>query len=221
MLNLAAVKHSNKKLHQFECILDFGCGAGRLIQFIPNAAHQRIHGCDINKPLIEFVNEKFPAVTTSVNNFTPPLIYPPEMFDLIYSFSVFSHLDQEGELAWLQELSRVGKKDAIYMITIHGDHFIDHLLPGQRNEINLKGGFYYMDVHTRDNSEMDFPIGYEASFHTHDHIHKSWSRWFNILEIYPGASTNEYLWADAPMSLVADLATVRPMGQALVVMRKK
>jgi SAM-dependent methyltransferase len=221
MLNLAALMHSGKRLHEFESILDFGCGAGRLLQFIPNAVHPKVHGTDVNKSLIDFVNQTFPEVTTCVNDFDPPLIYPSEVFDLIYSFSVFSHFTQAGELAWLQELARVGKQGAIYMITIHGEYYLDLWFAGQRNEIDSKGGFHYINVHTRDGSEMDFPEGYEASFHTHNNIHSTWSQWFNILQIYEGASVKEYLWPDAPIRLLSDLTKTRPMGQALVVMTKK
>jgi SAM-dependent methyltransferase len=221
MLNLAALKHAGKKLHQFQAILDFGCGAGRLIQYIPVVAHPRVHGCDVNAALIEYVKQKFPAITSKVNNFNPPLAYADETFDLVYSFSVFSHLTQESELCWLEELSRVGTRNALYLITVHGDHFINGIFPEQKDAIVAKGGFHYQDVHTRDGGEWDFPVGYEASFHTHDNIRESWSRWFNILEIYDGSSTGEYLWPDATMSLMTDLSTALPMGQALVAMVKK
>jgi SAM-dependent methyltransferase len=221
MLNLATAKHAKKKIHEFERILDFGCGAGRLIQFIPNVAHSRVYGCDVNKILIDFVGEAFPGVSVISNDFSPPLIYPSEFFDLIYSFSVFSHLTQNDELAWLQELARVGTKDALYLVTIHGEHFINSCLPNLKSEIESNGGFYFLEVHARDGGEMDFPIGYEASLHTHKNVHDIWSQWFEILELYPGDSTSQYLWPDAPLSLVNDLSSARPMGQALVVMRKK
>ena len=221
MLNLAALKHTGKKLHQFQSIFDFGCGAGRLIQFMPSAAHIRVHGTDVNTALIQFAKEKFPAVTLKVNDFNPPLSYSDGTFDLIYSFSVFSHLTEEAELNWLDELARIGAKNALYLITVHGDHFINSILPDKKNEIVAKGGFHYQVVHNRTGSEWDFPIGYEASFHTHNNIMEKWSRWFNILEIYSGSSAAEYLWPDAPLSLANDLSTAPPMGQALVVMAKK
>ena len=74
MSNLAALTHSGKRLHEFETILDFGCSAGRLLQFIPNAVHSKVHGTDVNKSLIDFVNQTFPGVTTCVNDFDPSLI---------------------------------------------------------------------------------------------------------------------------------------------------
>jgi SAM-dependent methyltransferase len=221
MLNLASLKHAGKRLHEFESILDFGCGAGRIIQFIPNSVHSRVHGCDINKSLIDFIREALPEAEYYVNNYKPPLIYSAGKFDLVYSFSVFSHLTQETEFAWLNELARVGRKGTIYMITIHGEYYINMWFSGQRSEIDEKGGFHYINVHTRDGSDMDFPPGYEASFHTRANIFNSWSQWFDILQIYEGESTDEYLWADAPWSLCSDLSKTRPMGQALVVMAKK
>ena len=53
-------------------------------------------------------------------NTKPPLPFENETFDLIVSYSVFSHLSGAHGLAWIRELSRVLKPDGIICITSFG-----------------------------------------------------------------------------------------------------
>src|ERR1043165_8053538 len=49
-----------------------------------------------------------------------PLPYKDQMFDLIYSLSVFTHLSENHASQWLSEMNRVLKPGGILIITIHG-----------------------------------------------------------------------------------------------------
>lgn len=218
MLSAATVKHSGKPMHQHGLILDFGCGAGRIMQFQP--AGTNFSGCDVNQRLVDYTLSQFPQADIYQNTFTPPLKWADDSFDLIYSFSVFSHLRQPDENAWLKELVRVGKPGALYLITIHGDWFIEATAGPDRAMIEA-AGFYYREVHTRQGSDMDFPEGYEASYHTSRFIRENWSEYFFVLEIYRGDNPTRYLWDGMPESLRSDLKKLRPMGQDLVVLRRR
>ena len=44
-----------------------------------------------------------------MNPLHPPLVYPGEAFDLVYAFSVFTHLPESIQFSWMRELSRVLK----------------------------------------------------------------------------------------------------------------
>lgn len=218
MLNAASVKHSGKSIHQHGSILDFGCGAGRIMQFLP--FETKFSGCDVNRRLVDFTLTHFPKADIYQNNYTPPLKWADESFDLIYSFSVFSHLRQVDENAWLEELARVGRPCTLYLITIHGDWFIEATSGADRAMIEA-AGFYYREVHARHGSDMDFPEGYEVSYHTSKFIYDNWSTNFDVIEIYRGDRPNRYLWDGMPEYLRTDLNKIRPMGQDLVVMRRR
>jgi len=116
----AVLNQNGMSLLQFKSILDFGCGFGRLTQhlfeLIPNT---RIFGCDTEPHLVATCRKKFPQGTFITNNPTPPLDVNNEVFDLIFSYSVFTHLSESNHAAWLKELAEKLRPGGIMMHTIH------------------------------------------------------------------------------------------------------
>lgn len=217
MLNLALVKNVGRHVVQFGSVLDFGCGIGRISRFL---APQGLHGCDVNARVIEYCRAEFPDGHWVHSPMLPPLPYPDENFDLIYSFSVFSHLQEAVEHTWLAELARVGKADAIYLISVQGDWMIEATL-GPDADAARQAGFWFREVHERHGTDLDFPDYYESSYHTCEWIKATWSRWFDILDIIKGDDPARYLTEGMAFQPVGDVAPLRPMGQDLVVARKR
>ena len=113
-----------------ECrsILDFGCGCGRVIRHLRTQADQcRLHGTDYNERLIAWSREHLAFAQFDVNNLNPPLAYSSGEFDLIYAFSVFTHLPQALQGAWMRELARTLRHGGHLFLTVHGDTFVDAL----------------------------------------------------------------------------------------------
>ena len=48
------------------------------------------------------------------------LPFPNKHFDVVYSISVFTHLDEHMQDQWLSELRRVLKMDGVLLFTVHG-----------------------------------------------------------------------------------------------------
>lgn len=89
-----------------KCVLDFGCGSGRVIRHLPSTASE-IWGSDIDPRCIEWNRQHLSASASFVvNGETPPLPFPDGKFDLIYALSVFTHISTHWP-AWLLELDRV------------------------------------------------------------------------------------------------------------------
>jgi SAM-dependent methyltransferase len=55
------------------------------------------------------------------------LPYADSSFDVIISFSVFSHLPEDIAMAWATELSRVAKPGAIFVFTTEPRRFLDFI----------------------------------------------------------------------------------------------
>jgi SAM-dependent methyltransferase len=102
-------------------VLDFGCGAGRTLRhFVGEAGEAEFWGCDIDAPSIEWVNANLnPPIRAFVNDETPPLARPDASFDLVYAFSVFSHLTDSWS-AWLLELHRLLKLEGVLIASFLG-----------------------------------------------------------------------------------------------------
>jgi SAM-dependent methyltransferase len=99
-------------------VLDFGCGAGRTLRhFLAEAEHAEFYGCDIDGPSIDWLTENFsPPLHVFQSGELPSLPQPDGFFDLIYAFSVFTHLADRWA-GWLLELHRVLEPEGLLLAT--------------------------------------------------------------------------------------------------------
>jgi SAM-dependent methyltransferase len=111
----------NKRIDDFRQILDFGCGCGRVILHLRHL--NGLHGSDFNPILVEYCQGSLPFARFATNAAWPPLSYEDESFDLIYAFSVFTHMTVSQQREWMQELSRVLRKSGLLLITTCGKHY--------------------------------------------------------------------------------------------------
>lgn len=218
MFEAATTKHDGRKLYDFSSVLDFGCGAGRLIQMFPTDA--AISGCDPNGPLVEFCQSRFPHADVYRSEPEPPLKWSDNTFDLVYSFSVFSHLRRDSEERWLAELARVGMPGCIYLITIQGDWWLESKFKPDEQAMIRNAGFWYFDIHTSKGTEMDFPENYGSSIHTAEFVKQNWDTHFDVLQVYKGRPPMLFDHPALPEANRDALRACRSLGQDLVVLRK-
>lgn len=129
---LDVLSENKVDLKPMKTILDFGCGCGRVIRHFLPVTEAQLHGCDYNKSLIRWCQKKLTFGRFYVNSLRPPLEYEDEQFDLIYLRSVFTHLDQELQRQWMQELLRISRPGGYIMFTAHGRPFLSFLSEEQR-----------------------------------------------------------------------------------------
>ena len=218
-LDLASRKHSGRGLREFNRILDFGCGCGRILRFLAGGP-SALHGCDINAKIAGFAERSVPNAQVYQNSLMPPLRYGDGEFELVYSFSVFSHLTQQVENEWLRELVRIGKPGCLYLLSVHGDWVIDATLGEEADKARAEG-FHMRKVYERSGADLDFPEYYEASYHTSEYIRRAWSPYLEIVDIVKGDNPSRYLWGDLQFEPIGTVPGFRPMGQDLVVGRKR
>lgn len=114
-------------------ILDFGCGCGRVLRHVrTHAPHAHLAGTDYNPALIRWCQRHLPFARFSTNQLAPPTAQPEGGFDLIYAFSVFTHLTEPLQHAWLAELRRLLRPGGLVIITTHGDRYLETLGSGDR-----------------------------------------------------------------------------------------
>lgn len=111
-------------------VLEWGCGPGRLIRHMPGLMQGRaaqITGSDYNPESIAWCSAHLPGLQFIENALAPPLALTDASVDVVYNFSVFTHLSEAMQLAWAQELMRVLKPGGLMVCTTHGDNY-RHLL---------------------------------------------------------------------------------------------
>lgn len=157
-------------------VLDFGCGCGRVLRhFAPQCSAAQVDGTDIDPETIAWCRANFPAsVAFHHNTEWPPLPFEDARFDLIYSVSVFTHLPDAMQLAWLAELSRVARPGAWLLLSIHGPE----LASGDPSAVEQMEtlGFAYLRGQTTDG----LPDFYRTAYHADSYIHREWGKLFEI-----------------------------------------
>ena len=171
-------------------ILDFGCGPGRFLRQLRVMAPQaRLCGVDQDEEAIAWVRSALPFAETAVASPLPPLPLPAASFDLVIVFSVFTHLDEDYQDAWLQELLRLTRPGGSVVATVHGKSKWKAIRSGPmaaEPELKLmatqlaRRGF----LHWRgDDWGAFFPDYYHTSFHHRDYIREHWAQWFDVVDV--------------------------------------
>jgi SAM-dependent methyltransferase len=179
-------------------VLDFGSGSGRVLPWIAALAPDaRCCGCDVDAAAITWAARHLRDREWLLTGGEPPLPFASERFDLVYSISVFSHLDEPLQDRWLAELRRVLVPGGAALLSVHGAHAFGEFRSGR--------------VTTRWCPEAAFargPLGpdelvfepyrrsvwnrgelpgvadsYGLAFHGEGYVRRRWPEWLEVLDV--------------------------------------
>jgi SAM-dependent methyltransferase len=156
-------------------VLDFGCGCGRVFRHLVPQCDAQVEGSDIDAEAIAWSNSNLKDGAFRQNPEMPPLPFEDGRFDLIYSISVFTHLPEDMQLAWLAELARVAKPGAFLLLTVHGPD----LLPAGDTDAARRiadHGFCYLRLEATEG----LPDFYRTAYHAEHYIRREWARLMQI-----------------------------------------
>jgi SAM-dependent methyltransferase len=108
-------------------VLDFGCGWGRMLRLLrnkPELKSVQLHGCDVDANYLETVRRAVPFVSLLQSERVPPSPYVDNWFDVIFAYSIFSHLSQESHLEWAAQFARILKPGGRVVLTTQGHTFM-------------------------------------------------------------------------------------------------
>ena len=107
-------------------ILDFGCGWGRIIRFFfKDTSCENLFGVDVDPKMVDFCSEELHCGNYFLVNSEPPSVFQDGSVDLIYAFSVFTHLAENTAMNWISEFSRILKPKGILIATTRDKSFLD------------------------------------------------------------------------------------------------
>jgi ubiquinone/menaquinone biosynthesis C-methylase UbiE len=162
--------------------LDFGTGSGRVLVPLRALCQERStsgepvewFGSDVDRQAIAWAQKNLGSIAKFiVNEPMPPLPFPDQFFDFVFSISVFTHIPEDMQFAWLAELSRVLKIGGSALVsTLSLD-----LLKDKLSEAELHKGFYYIDGGKGTNG---LPRFYRDTHHSREYVEREWSRYFSI-----------------------------------------
>jgi SAM-dependent methyltransferase len=170
-------------LENLRAILDFGCGVGRVMRQWSSLQGPALHGTDYNPELVAWCTANLPFATFRVNRLTGRLDYPDTSFDLIYAFSVFTHLPADEQSFWMCELTRLLRPGGALFLTTHGEHYLPGL--STREQQQFQSGALVV----RGSSEAGSNDC--AAFHPESYVRRSLARGLDVASFVPrGARGN-------------------------------
>ena len=141
------LRHVEK--NRFENILDIGCGIGRILKPMSNAA-KIITGIDTGQEMIRKAEIYLKDIPNKnllwVDKKTVP--FESHSFDLIYSQLVFMHLPRVRFESWLREASRLLRGTGIFWFQIYGDFGPAETLPQDCTQIGGTRAYSIQDLET-------------------------------------------------------------------------
>jgi SAM-dependent methyltransferase len=176
-------------LDKLPAILDFGCGAGRVMRHWRHLPVTAVYGSDYNHKLIKWCRKNLTFASFATNKLEPPLPYEDEKFDLIYALSVFTHLTQPLQMAWMAELKRNLKPGGHLLLTTHGEYYMSHLMEDQQKQFQAGQVVVLLDRSAGKNAC--------AAFHPPVYVRETLASSLDIIDFLPeGASGNprQDLW---------------------------
>jgi SAM-dependent methyltransferase len=110
-------------VERLEALLDWGCGCGRVLRHWAGLTGTRVFGCDIDSRMVAWSAENLPFAQVTVNELGPPLPYDDDAFDLVYAFSVMTHLSAELQRSWMTDLLRVLRPGGFLLFSTLGEYY--------------------------------------------------------------------------------------------------
>lgn len=208
-------------------VLDFGCGWGRMSRlFFRSISNQNFWGADVDPRIIRFCNNNMRHGNYKVIPPSPPTKFASDSFDLIFAYSVFSHLAEPTALAWIKELARLLKPGGLLIATTQGLDFLDFcedkqgkvhekgwynvlaqsFLPIEKSKEAYKNGQFLFESQLRNNSDIRDSSYYGDTLIPEQYIQKNYTPYLDLVDFVKEGTF--YQKAQARL------------GQALFVMQK-
>ncbi|MGI8428670.1 MAG: class I SAM-dependent methyltransferase [Solirubrobacteraceae bacterium] len=204
----SAIEAAGGSLTRVGSALDFGCGSGRVLPHLAALAPDALcSGCDVDSDAINWASRHRPELDWSISSCDPPLAFAAQSFDLVYSISVFSHLDEHAQDRWLSEVRRILRPGGVALLSVHGQHaFAQFRSAHVRTAWCRRRAFerpplapdeFVFEPYTRSVwNRADLPgvgAGYGLAFHGGDYVRERWSATLEVRAVLERAMTG---WQD-------------------------
>ncbi len=178
----------NRPLNSFASILDWGCGCGRLTRYLGGTT-SAITGVDIDSDSVAWCATNLPFGHFLHIEPDPPMPMPAGGFELVIGISIFTHLSEEDQWAWLRELHRVLAPGGIAAVTVSGNAAVARSgIPVPFVGHWLHVGFLDVGHSTDLDGAVDQPDRYRNVVHTASYVDTKWpSAGFTIAGRIPAA----------------------------------
>lgn len=169
-------------------ILDFGCGAGRMIRHLKDLSEIcEVWGTDISAEHIYWCKQHLsPPFNFATTTKVPHLPFEDRSLQLIYCASVFTHIDDLAD-AWLLELKRILAPGGRLYLTIHDNHTIKLFEEGRYESTEIIRQLRLQEIYQQSKDSFGmFTVGRDDGsqvFYDIDYFSKNLRPIFDIISV--------------------------------------
>jgi SAM-dependent methyltransferase len=121
-----AIERAGRKQEEFDAVLDFACGFGRVTRWLIAAfPAARVEGMDTNLKSVNAVRGLYGIPVHHIERDWGNV--PEDQFDLIWVGSLFTHLSEEKSDHLLALMRRLLKPGGILAATTHGEYVVNRI----------------------------------------------------------------------------------------------
>jgi SAM-dependent methyltransferase len=194
---LYALRKNGIAIESLGSILDFGCGCGRIIRhWVVPTPKTKLHGSDYNPVLVDWCRTSLSTLARfSQNQLEPPLEYSSGQFDFVYTISIFTHLTEALQHAWMSELRRVLRPGGLLLLTVHGESRVTALTPHELERFRC-GELVVRHWESAGRNEC-------GAYHPEAYVRTTLARGFEVVDFLPRGASD----ADQDMYLLRKAGT--------------
>ncbi len=165
-------------------VLDYGCGWGRMLRLMPYFVNvNNIYGVDPTPKSIELCQDyNVPAHTAQIPH-VPSALPFDEKFDLIYAYSVFTHMNDEVAANAMKIFRQYIKEDGLVCVTIRPRNYWEgrpsggNISPQKKLELlgnHDENGYAFISYAE---NRHGGPTNWGDSSFSLEYIEKNWKDW--------------------------------------------
>ena len=169
-------------------VLDFGCGWGRLTRLVArDVAPGRLCACDPYPGILDVCERMRVPARLAPIAYVPTALPFDDRFDLVYAFSVFTHLSEETHLACLRTIHTGLADEGLLIATIRPPAYVREALPSSLSRriaarrLERHKPSYLFAAHD------DQPSGdqetYGETVLNLAYVRECWGAWFELLDV--------------------------------------
>ncbi len=178
-------------------VLDFGCGWGRLTRMLArHLGPGQLHGCDPVEDILDICRQTGVPAELARSEFLPESLPFGRKFDLIFSFSVFTHISEAAHRASLAAIHDGLEPGGLFIVTVRPPAYIDfnplmqpaadRLGPDRLAELR-KPQYVFVphetEGHPQYDDAADDPMSYGEAVITLPYVREQWGEMFELLDV--------------------------------------
>jgi SAM-dependent methyltransferase len=193
---------SGKPIHSRTKILDFGVGWGRIIRFFLKETDAKcLYGVDVSELYLEAARQSgCQCNLQKIEALGSMSCYPDATFDLVYAYSVFTHLPEAVQDRWLSEIRRVLRPGGMFVATVEPPRLLEHRMGLNPNDESLHPRERRLaaivaaepEIHAgliaRGFTHIPMVATYGDTMMTDDYLRRHWGTFFEVIDFVDDAT---------------------------------